>query len=135
MAQAWATGAWAEPAWAEGTWAQVGAAPVITSLEVAAGSVDVPYTFQFRADGDKPITWDVTVGAVPAWASLSSAGLLTGLPNAAATTNFTVRATNAQGTDTLAVALTVGTAATGTGVDRAVRGFRAGRGFLRLVGR
>jgi hypothetical protein len=135
MAQAWATGALATNSWAEGAWAQAGNVPVITTLEPPGGAVDVAYSFQFEATGDVPITWTVSVGSVPAGLSLSSSGLLSGTPTGTGTTNFTVQATNTQGNDTLACSLVVGTAATGSGTDRAARSRTQGRGLLRLVGR
>ena len=133
--QAWADGAWADGAWADGAWTQAGNEPVITTLEPPAGAVDVGYTFTFQATGDVPITWTVSVGSVPAGLSLSSAGVLSGTPSGTGTTNFTVQATNAEGSDTLACSLVIGTAATGTGTDRAARSRTAGRGLLRLIGR
>lgn len=135
MAQAWADGALATNSWAEGAWAQTGDLPVITTLEPANGAVDVAYSFTFQATGDVPITWTVSAGAVPTGLSLASNGALTGTPTGTGTTNFTVQATNAQGSDTLACSLVVGTAATGSGTDRAARSRTAGRGLLRLVGR
>lgn len=135
MAQAWADGALATNSWAEGAWAQEGNVPVITTLEPANGTVGVAYTFTFQATGDVPITWTVSVGAVPTGLSLASNGVLSGTPSGTGTTNFTVQATNAQGSDTLACSLVVGTAATGSGTDRATRSRTAGRGLLRLVGR
>ena len=133
--QAWRDGVWAAGAWAEGAWTQAGDVPVITTLEPANGAVNVAYTFTFQATGDVPITWDVSVGSVPAGLTLASTGVLSGTPSGTGTTAFTVRATNAQGTDTLACSLVVGTAATGSGTDRATRSRTAGRGLLRLVGR
>ena len=135
MAQAWADGALATNSWAEGVWAQTGDLPVITTLEPANGAVDVAYSFTFQATGDVPITWTVSVGAVPTGLSLATNGALTGTPTGTGTTNFTVQATNAQGADTLACSLVVGTAATGSGTDRAARSRSQGRGLLRLVGR
>jgi Putative Ig domain len=135
VAQFWADNFWQTSFWAEGFWAQVGDVPVITTLEPANGAVDVAYTFQFQATGDVPITWTVSVGAAPTGLSLSSTGLLSGTPTGTGTTNFTVQATNAQGSDTLACSLVVGTAATGDGTDRAARSRTQGRGLLRLVGR
>lgn len=115
--------------------AETALAPTITTLEPAGGAVNVAYTFTFQATGDVPITWDVSVGSVPAGLTLASTGVLSGTPSGTGTTAFTVRATNAQGTDTLACSLVVGTAATGTGSDRAAHSRPGGRGLLRLVGR
>lgn len=135
MAQFWADNFWQSSFWAEGFWEQVGDVPVITTLEPANGAVNVAYSFTFQATGDVPITWTVSVGAVPTGLSLASNGALTGTPTGTGTTNFTVQATNAQGSDTLACSLVVGTAATGTGSDRAAHSRPGGRGLLRLVGR
>ena len=135
MAQAWATGALAVNSWAEGAWRQEGALPVITTLEPANGAVNVAYSFMFQATGDVPITWAVTVGTLPTGLSLATNGVLSGTPTGTGTSNFTVEATNTQGSDTLACSLTVGTAATGDGTDRAARSRTQGRGLLRLVGR
>lgn len=135
MAYAWATGAWATNAWAEGTWTQANLAPTITTIEAAGGAQNVGYSFQLSATGDVPITWDITVGALPTGLSLSAAGLISGTPTVLETQAFTVRATNAQGNNTKALSITIGTAATGTGTDRAARARQTGRGLLRLVGR
>lgn len=133
--QAWRDGVWAVGAWADGAWTQAGDVPVITTLEPANGAVGVDYSFTFEATGDVPITWTVTVGSLPADLSLATNGALTGVPAGTGTTNFTVQAANAQGTDTLACSLVIGTASTGTGADRAAHARPMGRGLLRLVGR
>lgn len=99
----------------------VSGSPVITNPSSAfcAGVSPCPlpqatngsaYTFAFSAQDLIPCcTWTVTVGSIPAWASLnSSTGVLSGTPNANATTNFTITATDTGSNVTsLAVSLTV----------------------------
>lgn len=135
MAQAWRDGVWATNALAEGSWTQQGNVPVIDGTGPPGGAQNVAYSYQFTAAGDTPITWSVTVGALPTGLTLSSAGLLSGTPTVLETQAFTVTATNVQGTDTIDCSITVGTAATGTDAGRAAVSRGAGRGLLRLVGR
>ena len=92
------------------------------------------YSFTLQATGDVPITWAVTVGALPTGISLSAAGVLSGTPSGVESQTFTVEATNTQGSDTQALTLAIGTVSTG---GTAARDGRAtvGRGLLRLVGR
>jgi len=88
-----------------------GTAPTITIASLAAGTVGVAYSQTLTATGDTPITWSVVVGSLPAWASLNtSTGAITGTPNAAATTSFTVRATNAAGQNDKALSITIAAA-------------------------
>jgi hypothetical protein len=47
------------------------------------------------AGGNPPVTWTISVGSLPTWASLNaSTGAITGTPTATGTTNFTVKATD-----------------------------------------
>jgi putative Ig domain-containing protein len=47
------------------------------------------------AGGNPPVTWSISAGALPTWATLApSTGAITGTPNATGTTNFTVKATD-----------------------------------------
>ena len=76
-----------------------GIAPTITSSNpLPGGTVGTAYSYQFTATGTSPITWSAGVG-LPGWASLSSSGLLSGTPNAAAVSSFPVTATNSTGSD------------------------------------
>lgn len=133
MPQAWATGALATNSWAEGAWAQAGNVPVITTGAPPGGAQNVGYAFTFRASGDAPITWDLSLGALPTGLSLSAGGVLSGTPTGVESQTFTVRATNTQGTDTEEYTLAIGTAATGG--EAGSRARSPGRGLLRLVGR
>jgi hypothetical protein len=94
------------------------------------GYVGYPYLGNLAATGDTPITWAVTVGALPDGLSLdANTGAITGTPTTAEVANFTVEATNATGSDTqeLSIEITLppdweaaghvgGTAVSATGV-------------------
>ena len=54
-------------------------------------------TDETRSGGTAPYTFSVTGGSLPAGLTLTPAGLLAGTPTAAATSNFVVRATDANG--------------------------------------
>ena len=70
--------------------------PTITSTSpLPAGSVAIPYSYQFTATGTAPISW--AGSGLPSWASLGSMGLLTGTPNIGGTSTFNISATNAGG--------------------------------------
>ena len=73
-----------------------GTAPTITTASLASGTVGVAYSQTLTATPTSPPpAWTVTVGSLPANLSLnSSTGAITGTPNAAATTSFTVTAAN-----------------------------------------
>jgi hypothetical protein len=65
-------------------------------------TVNAPFSQQLSANGDTPITWTVTSGALPTGMVLSSSGLLSGTPASAGAYNFTVTASNAAGAATQA---------------------------------
>jgi hypothetical protein len=100
--------------------------PTVTSTNSGmAGAVGSAYSAQLSgAGGITPYTWAVTSGNLPAGLSLSSAGLITGTPQAAAggTTNVTFQLKDAgsptalTAAKTLAVAITPAPAITFTGV-------------------
>ncbi|HET7150065.1 MAG TPA: putative Ig domain-containing protein [Candidatus Acidoferrum sp.] len=47
------------------------------------------------AGGNPPVTWSISAGSLPSWASLNtSTGAITGTPNATGTTTFTAKATD-----------------------------------------
>jgi 5'-nucleotidase len=70
--------------------------------------VGVAYSQTLTASGDTPITWTAT--GMPGWATLDSNGTLHGTPNAAATTTIHATATNATGSNSKDLSLTVGSA-------------------------
>jgi hypothetical protein len=76
----------------------VAAAPLaITSTTLPSGTIGTAYNTSLRSSGGTPpVTWSVTAGSLPGWASLdASTGAITGTPNGSpATTTFTVTATD-----------------------------------------
>ena len=74
--------------------------PVILSGNVPGGYQNIAYSFQLVADSDGPVTWSVTVGALPTGLSLSAAGVISGTPTLIESQTFTVQASNAAGDDT-----------------------------------
>jgi Bacterial Ig-like domain len=71
------------------------AAPTITTPSpLTAGTVGTAYSQTFAATGGTPpYSWLVTVGTPPAGLTLSAAGVLSGTPTTAGTSNFTVQVT------------------------------------------
>ena len=86
--------------------------PHITTIFLPNGVVGTPYNQTLTADGDTPITWSLASGNLPNGLSLSTGGVISGTPTTAGTFNFTVKAANSAGSDTKALEITVGTAAT-----------------------
>jgi hypothetical protein len=85
-----------------------GTAPTVTTESLLGGYVGYPYLGNLAATGDTPITWAVTVGALPDGLSLdANTGAITGTPTTAEVANFTVEATNGFGTDTQALSITI----------------------------
>jgi hypothetical protein len=90
------------------TIASGGTVPTITSAEPADPVFGSAYTHTFTATGTSPITWSVQSGSLPAGLSLDSGtGVLSGTPTAVVVASFTVRATNAHGTNDQATSVTV----------------------------
>ena len=81
--------------------------PIINSAALPAAAVGVAYSHTFTASGAQPVNWTAT--GLPAWASVSAAGVLTGTPpvGAAASTPFTITATNAVSSANQALTLAV----------------------------
>ena len=75
----------------------------------ATGMTGTLYSFQFEADGRPAPTWSVTSGTLPDGLTLSSGGLLSGLPTSAAVGNhtFTVTAENRVNNDSVAVTIDI----------------------------
>ncbi len=86
------------------------AALSITTTALSDGTVSLAYSQTLVSSGGKPpVTWAITVGSLPAGLSLNtSTGVISGTPTAGGTSNFTVRATDANGaTSTQALAITI----------------------------
>jgi Glycosyl hydrolases family 18/Concanavalin A-like lectin/glucanases superfamily/Bacterial Ig domain/Putative Ig domain len=72
-----------------------GSAPTVTSSSLPAGTVGSAYSATLTATGATSIGWSLSAGSLPTGLSLnSSTGAITGTPTTAATSNFTVQATN-----------------------------------------
>jgi hypothetical protein len=70
----------------------------ITTTSLPSGAAGTAYYAGLLATGGvAPYTWSITSGSLPAWASLNaSTGAISGMPNAAGTTNFTVQVTDSE---------------------------------------
>ena len=82
--------------------------PTITTISLPNGTVDMAYSQNLATTGDIPITWSIESGALPTGLSLDPAsGVISGTPTAAATFNFTVKASNDVGNDTKPFSITI----------------------------
>jgi len=90
----------------------VNTAPSIsTTSPLPAAVTGSSYSQTLTATGTSPITWSVTSGKLPAGLTLASlTGAITGKPTTAGASSFTVEATNAAGSNSKAVSLTVSAA-------------------------
>jgi len=86
--------------WVEG-------APVITTDTLPDGVVNTAYSQTLTATGVAPITWSIDSGALPAGLTLSGTGTISGNPTTFGTSNFTVKAANAEGNDTKPLSITI----------------------------
>src|SRR5712691_4023543 len=67
----------------------------ITGIPMAWGEVGVAYTATLGASGGaSPYTWVLDGGALPGGLTLGSGGSVSGVPTAAGTFNFTVKASD-----------------------------------------
>jgi hypothetical protein len=90
-------------------------APTITTASLAGGTVGTAYSRTLAATGDAPITWSVTVGALPAGLALNAAsGEISGTPTAAGASSFTVTATNGAGSGVKALGIIISAATPAT---------------------
>src|SRR5262245_5426442 len=63
--------------------------PAITSPTTAAGQVGVPFTYQITSNFTP---WNYSASPLPAWASVTPAGLISGTPDSAGTFSCTLKA-------------------------------------------
>ncbi|MBI5406699.1 MAG: putative Ig domain-containing protein [Nitrospirae bacterium] len=85
----------------------------ITTASLSDGTVSLAYSQTLAASGGKsPLSWSITSGSLPVGLSLNgSNGTISGTPTIAATNNFTVQVTDANGaTATKALSITIYTA-------------------------
>jgi autotransporter-associated beta strand protein len=83
--------------------------PAITTETLPSGLTGTPYSETLAATGMEPITWSLESGTPPAGLSLASDGVISGTPATAGTSTFTVKATNAAGTDTKELSILITT--------------------------
>ncbi len=84
-------------------------APSITSTSpLSTGTVGTAYSLTVSSSGSTPMTWALTSGALPSGLSLNSSnGVISGMPTTAASSSFTVEASNAMGNSSRQFSLTV----------------------------
>lgn len=77
--------------------------PSIVTVSLNSMTVGEAFFQTLTASGDSPITWTVSIGALPAGLSLDSGtGVLSGTPTTAGSYSFTIDASNSGGSDTQA---------------------------------
>jgi len=82
----------------------------ITTLSLSNATVGTAYSRTLTATGGLgagTYSWTVSAGSLPAGLTLSAAGVISGTPTTAGTSNFTVQATSGGQSDTQALSLTV----------------------------
>jgi len=81
---------------------------VVTTDSLPDGKTGKAYSHTLTAIGAAPITWSIDEGALPAGLRLNEkTGEIRGIPTAAGTATFTVKAENSEGSDTRALSITV----------------------------
>jgi Putative Ig domain len=70
----------------------------ITTTSLPGGTVGIAYSTTLHSSGGvPPVSWSISGGALPGWASLdASTGIISGSPTAAGTTSFPVEATDSE---------------------------------------
>ncbi len=71
-----------------------GTAPTITTATLPNGQVGTAYSQALAATGSTPITWSLDSGSLPGGLTLSTSGVISGMPSTDGTFNFTVKAAN-----------------------------------------
>lgn len=95
------------------TFPSVIAAPVVTSATTASGTVGFAFSYNITAT-NSPTSFNAA--GLPSWASVStSTGAITGTPDVAATISTTVSATNARGTGSGPLSITINNPGSYTG--------------------
>ena len=99
-------------------------APIITTSSLMGGTAGVAYSQMLVASGTGPITWAIASGSLPAGLSLSSAGIISGIPTATGTSTFDVSATN--GITSVTKSLSIYTAGASEPADITMPNFAVG---------
>jgi formylglycine-generating enzyme required for sulfatase activity len=84
-----------------------GTAPRITTTSLPGGTVGTVYSQTLKATGGTPITWSIESDTLPTGLDLATDGAITGTPTAVGRFTFTVIATNAAGSDTKQLSITI----------------------------
>ena len=81
---------------------------IVTTDSLPDGKTGKAYSHTLTAIGAAPITWSIDEGALPAGLRLNEkTGEIRGIPTAAGTATFTVKAENSEGSDTRVLSITV----------------------------
>ncbi len=81
--------------------------PTITTTNLPNGTVSTSYNQTLAADGSTPITWSIeSGGTLPAGLKLEN-GVISGTPTAEGSSTFTVTATNAYGSDSKQLGISI----------------------------
>lgn len=83
--------------------------PTITTTTLSNGFVGTTYNTQLTATGTTPLTWSLETGALPNGLTLSATGIISGIPIAAGTSNFTVKVVNSAGSSIKPLSISVST--------------------------
>ena len=84
---------------------------IVTTDSLPDGKTGKAYSHTLTAISTAPITWRIDEGALPAGLRLNEkTGEISGIPTAAGTATFTVKAENSEGSDTRALSITVNNA-------------------------
>ena len=84
---------------------------IVTTDSLPDGKTGKAYSHTLTAIGAAPITWSIDEGALPAGLRLNEkTGEISGIPTAAGTATFTVKAENSEGSDTRVLSITVNNA-------------------------
>jgi len=85
------------------------AAPVITTVSLAGGTIGVNYNELVTATGFPVPTWSIASGSLPSGLNINATtGVISGRPTHAGTFTFTVRAQNSAGSDSRQFTIVVG---------------------------
>ena len=84
---------------------------IVTTDTLPDGKTGKAYSHTLTAISTAPITWSIDEGVLPAGLNLNEKnGEISGIPTAAGTATFTVKAENSEGSDTRALSITVNNA-------------------------